>query len=115
MQSKKVKYFKLLKISLDAYCFLEAKTGCSIALEKYGNCGQICLPTYSPARPAAYTCDCGIGYEKSPDDPSACLAIDSFILVSMTSQIRGFSMADGKNHKYEGDAVSPIGPAGKEC
>ena len=30
----------------------------------------------------------------------------------MTTQIRGFSMVDGARPEYEGDAVSPIGPAG---
>jgi len=81
-------------------------------MEKYGNCDQICLPSYSIGRQHTHTCECGIGYEKSSIDPNSCTAMNSFILVSMTTQIRGFSMVDGARPEYEGDAVSPIGPAG---
>lgn len=83
-----------------------------MSTKQYGSCEQICLPSYIDQRRNSFTCECGIGYDKSPTDPKSCVEVDSFILVSMATQIRGFSMTEESNHRFEDDAVSPIGPAG---
>ncbi|XP_052813493.1 low-density lipoprotein receptor-related protein 2-like [Mya arenaria] len=62
------------------------------------NCSHFCLNTGK----SSMTCDCGMGYTVTKD--GSCKETDSFLLVSFTSHIRGFSLSRDDHD----DAIIPI-------
>uniref|UniRef100_A0A8D1CWI3 Low-density lipoprotein receptor-related protein 2 n=1 Tax=Sus scrofa TaxID=9823 RepID=A0A8D1CWI3_PIG len=74
----------------------ESSNGCS---NNINACQQICLPVPG----GLFTCACAVGFKLNPDNRT-CSSHDSFIVVSMLTAIRGYSL-DVSDHS---EAMVPV-------
>ncbi|XP_071103874.1 low-density lipoprotein receptor-related protein 2-like [Haliotis cracherodii] len=76
-------------------------TGCKT---NYGNCEQLCLPS-GPAGQAV--CQCSTGFIRQKN--GSCGSVDSFVVVSQYSRIRGFGLTGGDHS----ETMMPIAGSGR--
>ncbi|KAB0803781.1 hypothetical protein PPYR_00751 [Photinus pyralis] len=57
-----------------------------------GGCAHLCLAVNE----TSYTCQCASGYVSDPDNPALCNSVPTYLIYSLTWEIRGLSL-DGDN------------------
>ncbi|KAF7273554.1 hypothetical protein GWI33_013751, partial [Rhynchophorus ferrugineus] len=103
--------FKTLRNSTNAVVALRIydaaeQSGSHPCQNNNAGCQQLCLPKTS----SSYRCRCATGYVEDPDDFHKCLALDDFILYSLSWMIEGRALNGSNGTKVLGP-VSKVASA----